>query len=101
MLGGFEERAQRSSLLREMDAVPKKVEYTRYASNGNAGDSPGCWVRHAELLAGAHVGRDPVSYSEAMRSADAFQWRRVNMKWMRLPRMAHGSYWISLQVDGL
>ena len=77
MLEGFEERAQRSSLLHEMDTVPKKAEYARYASNDNAGDSHSCWVRDAELLATAHVGRDPISYSEAMRFADADQWREA------------------------
>ena len=80
--GGFEDRAQRSSLLHEMDAVPRqstcdRVPNPRYASNDNAVDSRGRWVRHAALLAVAHVGRDPVSYSEAMGSADADQWREA------------------------
>ena len=56
--GGFEDRAQRSSLLREMDAVPRwsaqdRVPNPRYASNDNAVDSRGHLVRHAELLATA------------------------------------------------
>jgi hypothetical protein len=29
---------------------------------------------YAELLATAYIGREPASYSEAMRSADADQW---------------------------
>ena len=79
---GFEDWAQRSSLLHKMDAVPRwstrdHVPNPRYASNDNAVDSCSHWVRHAELLAAAHVGRDPVSYSEAMRSADADQWREA------------------------
>jgi hypothetical protein len=37
----------------------------------------GQWLGYAELLAAAYVGRDPASYSEAMRSADADQWSEV------------------------
>ena len=80
--GGFEDWAQWSSLLCEMDAVPRQstqdhVPNPHFASNDNAVDSHGCWVRHAELLAATHVERDPISYSEVMRSADADQWREA------------------------
>ena len=75
--GGFEDRTQRSSLLREMDAVPRRttrkpVPNPRYFSSDNAERNRR--LGYAELLAAAFVGRDPASYSEAMRSADADQW---------------------------
>ena len=64
-------------LLPRWRSTRDRVPNPHYASNDNAVDSCGRWVRHAELLAAAHMGRDPVSYSEAMRSADADQWREV------------------------
>ena len=103
-----------------MDTVPRQstqdcVPNPRYVSNDNAVDSCSCWVRHAELLAAAHVGRDPVSYSEVMRSADANQWREAcqyemdalakNGTWelLDLPtgQRAVKSKWVfKLKVDG-
>ena len=56
--------------------IPQAPSPTQSDSE-NAVDSRGRWVRHAELLAAAHVRRDPISYSEAMRSAYADQWREA------------------------
>jgi len=46
----------------------------QYFNLDNAETAGNCWLGHAELLAAAYVGRDPASYAEVMRSADAKQW---------------------------
>ena len=55
MPGGFEERAQRQSLLREMDAAPRRsarvpVPNPRYHNVDNVARR-GAWLGFAELLA--------------------------------------------------
>ena len=78
---GFAERMQRADLLREMDSAPRRtarvpVPNPRYSSSDNAARR-GRRLGHAELLAAALVGRDPASFSEAMRSAEADEWRKA------------------------
>ena len=102
-----------------MDAVPRRskrdpVPNPRYITN-NAVDARGRRLGYAELLAAAFVGRDPASFSEAMRSADADQWTDAcqyemdalakNGTWelMDLPpnRKAVKSKWVfKLKADG-
>ena len=81
MPGGFEERAQRQSLLREMDTAPRQsarvpVPNPCYHNADNVARR-GAQLGFAELLAAAFVGRDPVTYAEAMRSAAAEEWTQV------------------------
>jgi len=78
MPGGFEERAQRQQMLREMDNAPRRsarvpVPNPRYATADNVARR-GARLGFAELLAAAFVGRDPATYAEAMRSAAADEW---------------------------
>jgi transposase InsO family protein len=78
MPGSFSDRIQRSEMLREMDNAPRRstrvpVPNPRYYNTDNVAVR-GRRLGYAELLAVAYVGRDPASYSEAMRSADADQW---------------------------
>ena len=78
MPGGFKDRVQRSQLLCEMDNAPRRstripVPDPWYFNLDNAAQK-GRRLGYAELLATAYVGRDPASYAEAMRSADADQW---------------------------
>jgi hypothetical protein len=78
MPGSFSDRIQRSEMLREMDNAPRRsmcvpVPNPRYYNTDNVAIR-GQRLGYAELLAAAYVGRDPASYSEAMRSADADQW---------------------------
>ena len=118
--GGFEDRSQRSQLLREMDSAPRRssrvpVPNPRYFNADNAALPRNRRLGYAELLAAAFVGRDPASYSEAMRSADADQWKEAcqyemdalarNGTWelMDLPpsRKAVKSKWVfKLKADG-
>ena len=35
------------------------------------------WLGHAELFAAAYVGRDPVTYAEALKSKDVDEWQKV------------------------
>jgi hypothetical protein len=65
-------------MLREMDNAPRRstrvpVPNPWYYNTDNVA-TRGQRLGYAELLAAAYVGRDPASYSEAMRSADADQW---------------------------
>jgi hypothetical protein len=65
-------------MLREMDNTPRRstrvpVPNPRYYNTNNVAIR-GRRLSYAELLAAAYVGRNPASYSEAMRSADADQW---------------------------
>ena len=65
-----------------MDSAPRRsscvpVPNPRYFNADNAALPRNRWLGYAELLAAAFVGRDPASYSEAMRSADADQWKEV------------------------
>jgi hypothetical protein len=78
MPGSFSDRIQRSEMLCEMDNAPRQstcvpVPNPRYYNTDNVAIR-GRRLGYAELLAAAYVGRDPASYSEAMRSADADQW---------------------------
>ena len=78
MPGGFEDCAQCSQLLCEMDNAPRwstriPVPNPQYFNLDNVAQR-GRRLGYAELLAAAYVGRDPASYAEAMRSADADQW---------------------------
>jgi hypothetical protein len=78
MPGSFTDRIQRSEMLHEMDNAPRQsmrvpVPNPRYYNTDNVAIR-GRRLGYAELLATAYVGRDPASYSEAMRSADADQW---------------------------
>ncbi|KAH9160799.1 hypothetical protein EDB89DRAFT_2081293 [Lactarius sanguifluus] len=75
MPGGFEDCAQHSQLLREMDNAPRcsaraPVPNPRYFTADNMA-MRGRRLGYAELLAAAYIGRDPASYAEAMRSVDA------------------------------
>jgi len=117
--GGFEERAQRVQLLREMDNAPRRsaripVPNPRYYNPDNVAQS-NRRLGHAELLAAAYVGRDPASYAEAMRSNDARDWTEAcqyemdalskNKTWelVDLPpnRKAVKSKWVfKLKADG-
>jgi hypothetical protein len=78
MPGSFSDQIQRSEMLHEMDNTPRRlmpvpVPNPRYYNTDNVAIR-GRRLGYAELLAAAYVGRDPASYSEAMRSADADQW---------------------------
>jgi hypothetical protein len=80
--GGFEGRAQRTSLLCEMDRAPRwssrvPVPNPQYFNPNNTAQPLNWRLGYAELLAAAFVGRDPTTYSEAMRSASADQWSEV------------------------
>jgi hypothetical protein len=119
MPGSFTDRIQRSELLHEMDNAPRQltcvpVPNPWYHNTDNVAIR-GWWLGYAELLAAAYVGRDPASYSEAMRSADADQWSEAcqyeidalakNGTWELvdlLPgRKAVKSKWVfKLKVDG-
>jgi hypothetical protein len=68
-------------MLREMNNTPRRsmrvpVPNPRYYNTNNVAIR-GRQLGYAELLAAAYIGRDPASYSEAMRSADADQWSEV------------------------
>jgi hypothetical protein len=78
MPGSFTDQIRRSEMLREMDNAPRQLVHVpvpdpRYYNTDNVAIR-GQWLSFAELLAAACIGRDPASYSEAMRSADADQW---------------------------
>ena len=78
MPGSFEDRLQRSDLLREMDNAPRRssrvpVPNPQYFNTDNVAYRSRR-LGYAELLAAAYVGREPASYSEAMRSDDSDQW---------------------------
>jgi len=78
MPGRFD--AQSAELLCEMDTVRRSrhvpVPNHRYL-NGDPGTSRTKHLGHAALFAAASVGREPVSYAEALRSADADEWAKV------------------------
>jgi hypothetical protein len=81
MPGSFTDRIQRSEMLHEMDNAPRRlmcvpVPNPQYYNTDNVAIR-GRQLGYVELLAVAYVGRDPASYSEAMRSADADQWSEV------------------------
>jgi hypothetical protein len=115
----FTDRIQRSEMLCEMDNAPRQsmcvpVPNPRYYNTDNVAIR-GRRLGYAELLAAAYIGRDPASYSEAMRSADADQWSEVcqyeidalakNGTWelVDLPpgRKAVKSKWVfTLKADG-
>ena len=81
MPGGFEERAQRQLLLREMDAAPRRsvrvpVPDPHYHNADNVARR-GARLGFAELLAAAFVGHDPATYAEAMQSAAAEEWTQA------------------------
>jgi hypothetical protein len=78
MPGGLTSCAQRSQLLREMDNAPRRsahapVPNPQYFNADNAANKGGR-LGNAELLATAYVGRDPASYTEAMKSSSADNW---------------------------
>jgi hypothetical protein len=65
-----------------MDNAPRhsshvQVPNPRYYNADNAALPQNCQLGFAELLAAVFLGRDPATYSEAMRSADADQWSEV------------------------
>ena len=75
---GYADRMQRAQLLREMGNVPRRssrapVPNPRYFGADNVAQR-GRRLGHAELLALAQVGREPASFAEAMRSAEAAEW---------------------------
>jgi hypothetical protein len=77
--GSFADRLQRSELLQEMDNTPRcsscvQVPNPQYYNADNAALPQNCRLGFAELLAATFLGRDPATYLEAMRSADADQW---------------------------
>ncbi len=72
------DRIQRAQLLCEMVNVPRRsgrapVPNPRYFGTDNVAQR-GRRLGFAELLAAAHVGRDPASFKEAMGSAEADEW---------------------------
>jgi hypothetical protein len=85
MPGSFQDCLQRSDMLREMDSAPRRssrvpvptCRFDGFVSTRNL------WLGFAELLAAAYVGRDPASYTEAMRSVTF----RIGLVITRLPRM--------------
>jgi hypothetical protein len=119
MPGSFTDRIQRSEMLHEMDNAPRRstcvpVPNPQYYNTDNVAIR-GRRLGYAELLATAYVGRDPASYSEAMRSADMDQWSEAcqyeidtlakNSTWelVDLPpgRKAVKSKWVfKLKADG-
>jgi hypothetical protein len=110
---------QHAELLHEMTSATRRtsrapVPNPRYSSADNVAQR-GRRLGYAELLAAALVGRDPLSYAEAMRSADAEEWKVAcqyeidmlakNGTWvlMDLPvgRKAVKSKWVfKLKADG-
>ena len=91
------------------------VPNPRYCGGGDEVPRRGRRLGHAELLAAAHVGQEPVTYAEAMRSDEADEWHRAceyemaalakNETWslVELPpgRKAVKSKWVfKLKVDG-
>ena len=69
------------SQLREADVAPRRsarvrVPNPRYFNADNVAQRGGR-LGNAELLAAAYVGRDPASYAEAMRSANADSWEKA------------------------
>ena len=119
MPGGFEDCIQRAQLLREMDNAPRRsgrvpVPNPQYFNADNVAQR-NRRLGYIELLAAAYVGREPASYSEAMRSAAVDQWREAcqyemdalnkNKTWelVDLPpnRKAVKSKWVfKLKADG-
>jgi hypothetical protein len=78
------DRMQRADLLWEMEAAaPRRSSRTPvpnpcYCGPDNAAQrGRGQRLGFAELLAAALVGRDPATYAEAMRSADAEAWKEA------------------------
>jgi hypothetical protein len=71
-------RIQRAQILREMDNVPRRsncvpVPNRRYFNEDNA-NTRHRGLGNAELLAAAYIGKDPASYTEAMRSDNTTDW---------------------------
>ena len=116
----YQDRMQRAELLREMASAPRRssrapVPNPRFANADNVARR-GRRLGYAELLAVALVGgRDPSTYAEAMRSAEAEEWKAAcqyeidalakNGTWvlMDLPpgRKAVKSKWVfKLKADG-
>ncbi len=78
---GYVDRMQRAQFLREMANVPwhsarAPVPNPRYFGADNVAQR-GRRLGYAELLAVAHVGRDPATYAEAMRTADVDDWTKA------------------------
>ena len=77
LLGGFDNRLQRQQLITEMDrAMPRRSARVprpnpRYIIRAPGGNQR---LSYAELLAAAHIGRDPASYAEAMGSDNVVDW---------------------------
>ena len=61
--------------LRQSVQIP--VPNWRYINEDNAKVSGTWWLRHAELFAAAYVGRDPVTYTKALKSKDADEWQKA------------------------
>ena len=53
------------------------VPNQRYINEDNAKVSGTQWLGHAELFATAYVGRDPVTYAEALKSKDVDEWQKA------------------------
>jgi hypothetical protein len=76
---GSADHMQHADLLREMDKAPCRssrapVPNPRYSGPNNAALRRGRRLGYAELLAAALVGRDPVTFAEAMKSGEAGEW---------------------------
>jgi hypothetical protein len=117
MPGSFQDRLQRSDMLREMDSAPRRLSRVPVPTRCFDGfvSTRNLRLGFAELLATAYVGRDPASFTEAMRSEDSDQWSEAcqyemdalakNGTWelVDLPpsRRAVKSKWVfKLKVDG-
>src|SRR6266702_6848172 len=78
---GYVDRMQHAQFLCEMANVPRRSAHAPgpnpcYFSADNVAQR-GQWLGYTELLAVAHVGRDPATYVEAMRTADADDWTKA------------------------
>ena len=67
--------------LQEVDVAPRQLACVhmpnpQYFNADNAAQMGGR-LGHAELLAAAYVGRDPASYTEAMRSTNVDSWEEA------------------------
>ena len=78
--GGFNEHIQRAQLLCKMDHAPWRSTHVPIPNphDFNSDNAAiGHWHSNAELLAAAYIGRDPVSYAEAMKSENTVEWMKA------------------------
>ena len=61
--------------LRQLAQIP--VPNQRYINEDNAEVSGTWWLGHVELFAAAYMGRDLVTYAEALKSKDVDEWQKA------------------------